>query len=56
MPIHKKRFGNGFKAKVALSALKGDKTFAELKNSCSPNPHQQMEKETVRASAGVILL
>ena len=26
----KKRFSNGFKAKVALSALKGDKTFAEL--------------------------
>lgn len=29
MPI-KKRFSNGFKAKVALSALKGDKTLAEL--------------------------
>lgn len=29
MPI-KKRFGNGFKAKVAFSALKGDKTLAEL--------------------------
>lgn len=29
MPI-KKRFSNGFKAKVALSAFRGNKTLAEL--------------------------
>ena len=29
MPV-RKRFSNGFKAKVALSALKGDKTFTGL--------------------------
>ena len=39
MPI-KKRFGNGFKAKVALSALKGDKTFAELSSEFSVHPTQ----------------
>lgn len=39
MPI-KKRFGNGFKAKVALSALKGDKTFAELSSEFGVHPTQ----------------
>lgn len=36
----RKRFGNDFKAKVAMAALKGDKTMAELAAEFEVHPTQ----------------
>ena len=55
MTTTRRRFNSQFKAKIALEALRGDKTIQEIaaKHQLHPNEVSQWKKQAVEGLAGI---
>ena len=55
MKQHRKQYNPSFKAKVALEAIKGEKTIAELASQYEVHPNQihQWKKALLEGAAGI---